>query len=377
MEKQKLKSIYLLITFSILLFFCVQNLALVASFIGFIYSALKPLIYGGIIAFIVNIPMSGIEKLLSKKMKKGQRAVAYLITIFIFLVFLAALIAVIIPQIVISLTQIIHSIENLYNQLPRMYEELSASIPMLNEYIGDINWTDILADATVMIESIIFSLVEGLTGFIGGVFGSVVNFVVAFIFSIYLLFSKEKVYIAIKNLFYSAFKKEKMDKVYKVADLTNKSFYNFIQGQATESIIIGVIFLVVLSVLGFNYAVLISTIMSVGSLIPIFGSAIGCVIAMFFLATVNLNQAIWFLILFIVIQQVEGNLIYPYVVGNKVGIPAILVFMSVVLGGNLLGLVGMLTFIPISGVIYTLLKEFVENKKINLELNEEQLEKIE
>ncbi len=368
MEKQKLKSIYAIITFTIILFFSVQNMSLAFNGVKNFLSMISPLINGGIIAFIFNIPMQKLENILSKKSKKSKRGIAYLITLLGFILFFVALISVVIPQVIVSLTQIISSLEILYAQLPMIYEEIIKLIPDVSSLI-DLEFSELLSSVTSEIQNILGIIANGLTEFIGTIFDGVVNFVLAFIFSIYLLFSKESVYLAIKNVMYAAFKKEKMDMVYKIANLTNKSFSYFILGQATEAVIVGVIFLVALTVFNFDYAVLISTIISVGSLIPIFGSTIGCIIAMFFLATINLSQAVWFLILFIVIQQLEGNLIYPYVVGNKVGIPAILVFVSVILGGNFLGLIGMLTFIPISGVIYTLLKEFVEKK--NASINEE------
>ncbi len=365
MEKQKLKSIYILITFTVILFFSVQNLQLVYDGAANFFAMISPIVNGGIIAFIFNIPMQKLETGILSKMKKGKRGTAYGITIVGFIIFIIALISVVIPQVIISLTQIVDSLEALYNRLPSMYDEIVGAFPSIEQYLNDINWAELLNIATTAVQNMILTVANGLAVFLSGLFGGVVNFVLAFIFSIYLLFAKEKVYISIKNVLYAAFKKEKMDKIYKVATLTSKSFSSFILGQVTEAVIVGVIFIVALAIFGFDYATLISVLIAVGSLIPIFGSTIGCIIAMFFLSTVSLSQAVWFLVLFLIIQQLEGNLIYPYVVGNKVGIPAILVFISVVLGGNFLGLIGMLTFIPISGVIYTLLKEFVENKESN------------
>ncbi len=372
MEKQKLKSIYLLITFTIILFFSVQNLGLVLTGTKSLVAVVSPIINGGIIAFIFNIPMQKLEMGPLKNIKKAKRGIAYIITLISFIVFSIALISIIIPQVIISLTQILKSLEGLYNQLPLIYAEIEKLLPSIEEY-ADINWDEILNLITSGLQNIVVTVASGVTVFLSNLFGGIVNFVLAFIFSIYLLFSKEKVYTAIKKLLYASFKKEKMDKIYKVANLTNKSFSSFILGQVTEAVIVGVIFIIAMSILGFDYAVLISVILSVGSLIPIFGSTIGCIIAMFFLATVSIPQALWFLLVFLIIQQLEGNLIYPYVVGNKVGIPAILVFISVLVGGNLLGLIGMITFIPISGVIYTLLKEFVESKEDLANIKEEEV----
>ncbi len=371
MNKDTIKSLYFLVFFGITFYFCVNNLELVFKSVSFVFSVLKPLIYGGILAFVLIIPMSFFEKLFLKHFKKSNRFLAWSLVIILFIIFFNLLILIVVPQAINSLSQIAKSLEEIYADLPLIINELNEIIPMLTNFFN-LDVTSILSEVTQMVQTFTLSLISGMTAFVSSIVTSVVNAVVAFIFSAYLIFSKEKVYNIIKDFIYIVLKKEKADSVYKVATLTNKSFQDFIIGQVSEAVILGGIFVVVLTVLNFEYAMLISTILSVTSLVPIFGAIVGCVIGVFFLATVNIYQAIAFIVIFTIIQQIEGNLIYPYVVGSRIGIPPILVFLSVVLGAGFGGVVGMITFVPLCAVFYSLLKEFIKNNKKELVLENEQ-----
>ena len=205
---------------------------------------------------------------------------------------------------------------------------------------------------------------------VGSIVSGVTTFFIAFSFACYILFQKEKLHLQIRKVFFAFLPQQKADAFLKVCSLTYRTFANFLTGQCLEAVILGCMFVITLSILRMPYALLIGVLIAFTALIPIFGAFIGCAVGSFLIFMVNPKQAILFIIVFLVLQQIEGNLIYPHVVGNSVGLPAIWVLVAVTLGGNLMGIVGMLIFIPLVSVIYTLFKEWVaerlEQKKVKL-----------
>ena len=178
-------------------------------------------------------------------------------------------------------------------------------------------------------------------------------------FACYILFQKEKLHIQIRKVFFAFLPRQKADTFLKVCSLTYRTFANFLAGQCLEAVILGSMFVVTLSILRMPYALLIGVLIAFTALIPIFGAFIGCAVGSFLIFMVNPKQAILFIIVFLVLQQIEGNLIYPHVVGESVGLPSIWVLAAVTIGGNLMGIVGMLVFIPLLSVLYTIFREFV------------------
>ena len=191
---------------------------------------------------------------------------------------------------------------------------------------------------------------------------SVMNFVIAFVFACYVLLQKEKLSVQIKKVLYAFFPGKVVRQVLKVASLSYKTFSNFVTGQCLEAVILGTMFFVVMTILKFPYALLVGVVIACTALIPIFGAFIGCVVGTFLILVVNPMRAVAFVILFLVLQQIEGNLIYPHVVGNSVGLPSIWVLMAVTVGGNLMGVVGMLVFIPLTSILYALFRQIVHKR---------------
>ena len=197
-----------------------------------------------------------------------------------------------------------------------------------------------------------FNAVSNLVGGVG-------KFFIAFSFACYVLFQKEKLHVQVRKVFFAFIPKRKAEAALEICSLTYKIFSNFLTGQCLEAIILGCMFVVTMTILRMPYALLIGIIIAFTALIPIFGAFIGCALGAFMIFMVNPRQAVVFVIMFLVLQQIEGNLIYPHVVGNSVGLPSIWVLAAVSVGGNLMGVVGMLIFIPIVSVIYTLFREIV------------------
>ena len=191
---------------------------------------------------------------------------------------------------------------------------------------------------------------------------SVMNFVIAFVFACYILLQKEKLSVQIRKALYAFLPAKRCGQILKIASLSYKTFSNFVTGQCLEAVILGTMFFVVMTILKFPYALLVGVVIACTALIPIFGAFIGCVVGTFLILVVNPMRAVAFVILFLVLQQIEGNLIYPHVVGNSVGLPSIWVLMAVTVGGNLMGVVGMLVFIPLTSILYALFRQTVHKR---------------
>ena len=211
-----------------------------------------------------------------------------------------------------------------------------------------------------MIALVMFGVILQLTRtIVDSLVSGVATFFIAFSFACYILFQKEKLHIQIRKVFFAFLPRQKADTFLKVCSLTYRTFANFLAGQCLEAVILGSMFVVTLSILRMPYALLIGILIAFTALIPIFGAFIGCAVGSFLIFMVNPQQAILFVIVFLVLQQIEGNLIYPHVVGESVGLPSIWVLAAVTIGGNLMGIVGMLVFIPLLSVLYTIFREFV------------------
>ena len=173
------------------------------------------------------------------------------------------------------------------------------------------------------------------------------------------LFQKEKLHLQVRKVIFAFIPKQKADAILNICSLTYRTFANFLAGQCLEAVILGMMFVITLSILKMPYALLIGILIAFTALVPIFGAFIGCAVGSFLIFMVNPKQAVLFIIVFLLLQQIEGNLIYPHVVGGSVGLPSIWVLAAVTIGGNLMGIIGMLIFIPLVSVFYTIFREFV------------------
>ena len=194
---------------------------------------------------------------------------------------------------------------------------------------------------------------------VGSVASGLATFFISFSFACYILFQKEKLHLQVRKVIFAFIPKQKADAILNICSLTYRTFANFLAGQCLEAVILGMMFVITLSILKMPYALLIGILIAFTALVPIFGAFIGCAVGSFLIFMVNPKQAVLFIIVFLLLQQIEGNLIYPHVVGGSVGLPSIWVLAAVTIGGNLMGIIGMLIFIPLVSVFYTIFREFV------------------
>ena len=358
-----------LILFTILILVGLWNYERVLEVLKFIWGLVIPFVLGGAIAFIINVPMSFLEaKLFGEDREKRGEAEKKLARPVSLLLTLALVIGVIVIVMFVLVPQLGETFKNLG-------DSIAIFIPKLQEWIRD--FTNNNSDVMKWVDQIEFNpdkmiswgmnlLGTGAGNVMNSTFNAVSNiisgitkFFIAFSFACYILFQKEKLHIQVRKVFFAFIPRRKAEAALEVCSLTYKIFSSFLTGQCLEAVILGSMFVVTMSILRMPYALLIGIIIAFTALIPIFGAFIGCALGTFMIFMVNPKQAVVFIILFLVLQQVEGNLIYPHVVGNSVGLPSIWVLAAVSVGGNLMGVVGMLIFIPIVSVIYTLFREIV------------------
>lgn len=370
LDKAKIKNIVIPVAALILFYWILQNFSVIGKGIQFLFNLFLPFLIGCAIAFILNIPMRNIEELLFRNVKKEtkiyrfKRIISYLITLAAVFLVLFLVVVIVIPQLTLTVQTLVARLPEAFESLQEQIDILMQRWPEFVQVTGDIeiDWAGIANKILEALQSGFTKVLGSSFSIVGNVVNTIVNIVVAFIFSIYLLMQKEKLSVQSKKVLYAIFKEKTADEILYVARLSSKTFSKFFSGQCFEACILGILFFISMTILRLPYAVLIAVLLAFTALIPIVGAFIGCVVGVFLIATVAPFQAIEFLILFLVLQQIEGNLIYPHVVGGSVGLPSIWVLVAVTVGGNLLGIVGILLFIPFVSVLYVLFRTYIYDK---------------
>lgn len=344
------------------------NISHVFSFIGTVIEIITPIIMGIVLAFLFNILMVKYEKLLFKKdIKKGvqikglKRALSIFLTILTVLLILTLVVVLLIPELFNSIKLLIDNIGNYTEELRNFGKEMATQNELFANAYSEFmsSWISISEKLGNWFIEISPSLFSGVVG----VFGSIFNFVLGIVFAIYLLYQKEKTLLNLKKTLYAFVKKTHADKICEVAKTTLKTFTNFVGGQLTEAIILGTLCTLGMLALGMPYAVLIGVVVGITSLIPMFGAYLGAIPSAFLLLMEDPILAVIFIVFLIILQQFEGNVIYPKVVGASVGLTGFWILLAVVIGGAIGGVMGILIGVPLCSVIYYLLRDEV-NKRL-------------
>lgn len=352
---------YFLIGLGILIFatFLLWKYPLVSGFFGNLFGIIRPLVIGGALAFILNKPIVRVQKLymklpIAKVDKKGKERTYYRLSILtVYILFLALIVGIfcfIIPQVVESVNFFISSFDTYYKNFMNFYNTYFADLDFswLEQFDIGAKINTALATVVDKIPTIINSTFNFTTNLIGTVF----DIFVGLIFSLYVLGQKQKLKRQTGRLLSVVFSTKQFAVINKFYRLTSDTFSSFINGQLTEAIILGVLSFIGMSIFGFEYAILISVILGITNLIPIFGPIIGTIPCALILLLVSPTTVIWFVIFVIVLQQLECNLIYPRVVGGSVGLSPVWTLAAVVVGGGLFGVWGMLLGVPTMSIIY-------------------------
>lgn len=369
LNRENMKKLMLLIAFTILLLVGVQRLDAVFGAVKFLWGITFPFALGGAIAFILNVPMTALERWLFPKERIGKsrlkqklaRPLSMILAILLVLGVISLVIFVVVPQLGTTVVGLGASVEAFLPKAQEWLEDIFQNNEQVVTWIEglEMNWEKAVETAWNFFRSGAGSVLSSTMTVAKTIISAVTNFFIGFVFACYVLLQKEKLGEQCRKLLRAVFPKKQVDYILHVCSLSHRTFSSFITGQCMEAVILGAMFFVAMSLLRFPYALLVGVLVAFTALIPIFGAFIGCVVGAFLILMVNPAQALGFIVLFQVLQQIEGNLIYPRVVGNSVGLPAIWVLVAVTVGGNLMGIVGMLIFIPMVSVLYTLLREWM------------------
>ncbi len=347
----------------ILFYFLISRLGDVLSGIGWFFSIFKPFLWGFIIAYFINFFVVFFEKRPLKKVKnqKLRRVAAMLCGYAAASVIVVLCISIIVPQTIDSLSTLIDNTPAYINNFVRFVTVYAAN----HSWAMDIsNWvTAKLMDFEETLPTFLADIVLPYTvNFTTAAVGLTINLFVAIIVSIYFIAMKERFYAQIKKALYAHVKTEKVDRLLRLTGMTNDTFSSFISGKLIDSLIIGLLSFVCLSIFNFPYAMLIAVIIGITNIIPFFGPIIGAVPSFLIIVIIDPTKALWFLLFILIIQQVDGNIIGPRILGYSIGLSAIWIIFAIIVGNQLMGFVGMVIGVPAFAVCYKLFKDWSERK---------------
>ncbi len=374
-----IKKIRGLILFTVLIIVCLWQYDVVLSAGKFIFKVVAPFVVGGAIAFVLNVPMNFFERHLFpekrrekyKIVRKTARPVSLILVLICVFGIFGLIMFVLIPQLGHTFANLGESIQVFMPKVRDWAEELFRNNREVMKLFDNLkfDWNSIAQWGVNFFTNGAESMLDTTIIAAKSIVSGIATFFIAFVFACYILLQKEKLNIQVKKVLFAFVPKGRAEAALEVCTLTYNTFSGFLTGQCVEAIILGSMFVIAMTVFQLPYALLIGILIAFTALIPIFGAFIGCIIGAFLIFMVDPFKALIFIILFLVLQQLEGNLIYPHVVGGSVGLPSIWVLAAVTIGGSLMGVVGMLIFIPLVSVVYALFREvvYLKLKKNNID----------
>lgn len=379
LNEENIKKIKELIVFTAIIVVCLWKCNAVLDILLFVFHVFLPFIIGGAIAFVLNVPMNFIQRHLFPEektekrsfMKKIARPVSMILVLIAVIGIVVIVMFILIPQLGNTFANLGRSIQAFIPQVQdwagAMFHDNKEVMKWVNNLQFD--WNKIMDTGIQFFKNGAGSVVDSTITAAKSIVNGLTTFFIAFVFAIYILLQKERLGVQAKKILFAFVRRGRAEAAVEVLSLTYNTFSSFLTGQCVEAIILGCMFVVSMALLKLPYALLVGIVIAFTALIPIFGAFIGCAVGAFLIFMVDPVKALVFIVLFLVLQQIEGNLIYPHVVGNSVGLPSIWVLAAVSIGASLMGVVGMLIFIPIVSVIYALFREVVylklKQKKID------------
>lgn len=380
-DKKLMHRIFLLIAGAIVFAWLVLDTARATALFNRVWDLFSPFAAGAAIAFIFNVPMRSIENQLGDIRKPGlRRGLAIVLTILCLVLLVMFVFELLIPQIRLTLASLSEKIPVFIDRTAQKMMVMIEENPDLGTWIQEtfhlesLNWSTILKDILAWLANQVSALMGGAVNVIGSVTSGIFNAVIGIVFALYGLGRKEILASQGRRILYSVLSERRADEVIRVCRLTNVTFSNFISGQCLEAVILGCLFAVVMAILKLPYIPLVSVIIAVTALIPVVGAFVGCIVGAFFILVNDPIQAVTFIAMFLVLQQLENNLIYPRVVGTSIGLPGMWVLVAVTVGGEIMGVAGMLVMIPLVSVLYTLGGEFTDRRLEKRNIPPEKLE---
>lgn len=369
MDKKLIRNIFYGAAGCVILAWLLRDTERFRALVGAFWSLIAPFVVGAALAFIFNVPMRAIERQLDGVRHKGfRRGLSIVLTVLFLILIIMFVVELLVPQ-------IRQTVDSLTASVPAFVERVAATLrvymdenPDIKQWVLDaldmetINWNTLLKNGIQMAADAASSVMGSAFSVIGNVAGTLVNVVISIVFCLYCLARKDILACQGKKILYSLLPEKTTDEILRILRLTNTTFSSFISGQCLEACILGCLFAVSMALFRMPYIPLVSVIIAVTALVPVVGAFVGCIVGAFFILVEDPVQALTFVVMFLVLQQIEGNLIYPRVVGTSVGLPGMWVLVAVSIGGELLGVGGMLLMIPLTSVLYTLLREFTDRR---------------
>lgn len=372
LNKENSRRIRGIILFTVILFLGIQRFDVILTILQYIWNLVFPFFLGLCIAYIISVPERFVERVLfmgkrarnNRFCQKVKRPFSIVITFILLLGVIAIVSLVVIPELVTSGITVANKMKGFGTTAEAWIDDMFVRFPAISDLLNDfeLDWSSLGDSIIDFIKNDLGNTLSSTIEVTKDIVSTLVSIGIALFFSIYVLIQREKLGRQVKSVM-SAFMKDKVrDRIIEIARLSDNTFANFLSGQCIEAVILGTMFVITMSILQFPYAVMIGVLIAFMALIPVFGAFIGCGVGTLIILVDNPQKAFWFIVLFLILQLLEENLIYPHVVGNAVGLPAIWVLAAVTLGGSLFGVAGMLFFIPLTSVFYTLFRELVYNR---------------
>lgn len=368
-SKKTLRTIFLSIGGCILLYWILHETERLGSFLKIIAGILSPFFLGGALAFILNVPVRAFERRLKGIQKQGvRRLVAIILTFVSFILVLTLVFWLLIPQISQTVQSLIPKLVEFFQNVEKWIKDFLAENPELMQWVNEntelekFDWAGLIEKAMTMVGNSVSTIANSAFSAIGSVAGAVVDMVIGVVFALYCLFRKEILARQCRRVAYSFLPEKACDDIIRILRLTNSTFSNFLSGQCVEVCILGCMFAIAMMIFRLPYIPLVSVLVAVTAFIPVVGAFVGCIFGAFFILVDNPIQAVWFVAMFLVLQQIENNVIYPRVVGTSIGLPGMWVLVAVSIGGEIMGVAGMFLMIPLASVAYTLMREITDKR---------------
>lgn len=369
----KLKNQLIISTYIMIFLLFILKPTLIPNLLSKLTIAFKPFIIGGIIAFLINLPMKLIEEKIVKplcknnrKLSKFSRAISLVSTLVIVIVLMWVFISYIVPHLADSLSVLTNGIPSYISSLQNEIMNKVNDLEMLKNTSFDIQ--SMIQKFLAFVQNFINMFISNIFNFTIGITNFFMNLFLGIIISIYILLSKEKLILQFKKLIYAFLNEKKCERIMYILKLTNNKFSKFILGQSMDGLILGTAFFIVFSLVKIPFALLISIMIPILNFIPIFGTYVGIAISAFIILMVKPTSVLLFLVLVFTIQQLDGKFVYPFVVGNSLGLSPLWILLAIVVGGNLFGVMGMILGMPLTSVVYELsskaINERIKNKNI-------------
>ena len=388
-NKFSIKKIILIMLGLIIFYLAIKNIAVVTSYIGTFISYFTPFILGAALAFVINVPMTKIEGFLFKKVPDDpktrlqkcasalKRPVSMLIALI--LVFGAIVLAgvIIVPQVASGLESLAAALPGAMDRLQEWIDSNAHRINVIENLMNkvDIDLESVGRELANTAKGWATAILDSGFSTVSNIVNGIFQFVIGLVFAIYILLQKEKLGRQGKQIVYAAFSEKTADKIMYITGMTRDVFKGFISGQCVDGIINAILFFIILTILGIPYAVMLSIFSGFMAMIPIIGSFIGAGVGVIIVLIMDPSQVLYFIIMYIIVQQIDGNVIYPLIAGNSMGLPSIWVLMAVTVGGSMMGILGMILFIPICSVLYKLTRHYVLRRLKDNDVPDEKWEK--